>query len=109
MCFKPDDDSARYSFVKTGTDDCTVEQVAEKLRVSDLATCGVHAFTSWYALRSAICKMEAAEDTTNGEYYLAPAHNYVLTSKAFTVAQGEFTAIGTPAQLEAYERSVSAA
>ena len=103
MCFQPTDDSARYSFVKTADDD-TVVQVAEKVRISNLATCGAHAFTSWYALRSAICKMAAAEDTTNGEYYLAPVHNYVSVSKAFTVAAWEFVAIGTPDQLEAYEQ-----
>ena len=103
MCFQPTDDSARYSFVKVMKDDDVV-RIAEKDRISNLATCGAHAFTSWYALRWAICKMSAEEDTTNGEYYLAPAHNYVLLSKAFTVAAGEFVAIGTPEQLEAYEQ-----
>jgi NDP-sugar pyrophosphorylase family protein len=103
MCFQPTDNSARYSFVET-TEDNAVVRIAEKDRISDLATCGAHIFTSWYVLRDAICKMVAEEDITNGEYYLAPVHNYVLASTAFTVAAGEFTAIGTPEQLEAYEQ-----
>ena len=111
LCFNPTDSSARYSFVRLAQmPDLVfpeVVEVVEKVRISNVATCGVHAFSSWSVLRQAICSMVEHDDTAKGEFYVAPLHNYVSNTACMTVEAGEFTAIGTPEQLEAYEVSAA--
>lgn len=115
MSFIPADDSARYSFVRMaaahteGEPFPSVVEVVEKVRISSVATCGVHAFKSWRVLREAVCEMVHKRNLKNGEYYMAPVHNYVDNTTALCVGEQAFTAIGTPEQLEEYERSVSQA
>jgi NDP-sugar pyrophosphorylase family protein len=106
LAFYPTDDSSRYSFVKLLGGSDVVEEVVEKVRISKLATCGVHCFRSWSLLRTSLC-LTVTGYTTNDEYYLAPVHNYVSRTLAFAVQQDGFTAIGTPEQLEAYEQAIS--
>lgn len=113
LCFQPADDSSRYSFVRLNpVEDFNrpmVLEVAEKVRIGPWATCGVHAFKSWSLLRSAICAMVTAADMAKGEYYLAPVHNYITRTTILAVQPSEFTCIGTPEQLEAYEQAIPSA
>jgi CTP:molybdopterin cytidylyltransferase MocA len=109
MTFTPADDSARYSFVRlVQTPDSrfpAVVEIKEKLRISDVATCGAHVFSSWAELRRAIAAMVYRDARVNGEYYMAPVHRYVeRTTAAMHVT--DFTCIGTPEELEAYEQAV---
>lgn len=106
LCFKVQDESSKYSFVEVCGDNFTVHEVAEKRRISNTATTGVHCFKSWTILRKAVCTMVTDDDTTNDEFYLAPAHNY-LSAAAYTLPDGKFTALGTPEQVEAYEQEQS--
>lgn len=104
LCFKPSDESARYSFVNIK--DNLVEQVVEKVRISGTASCGVHAFQTWELAKRAIYEMVILSTMTNGEYYLAPAHNNLLITTAMIIGANEFTHVGTPAELEAYEQAI---
>ncbi len=113
LTFVPKDDSARYSFAAVDTAEDTefphVAMVVEKQRISNVATCGVHAFATWEQVREAIYEMVILRTMTNGEYYLAPAHNNIVGTTAMLIEAKEFTHVGTPAELEAYERAVSKA
>lgn len=115
LCFKPKDDSARYSFavidepVSRARKALVVTQIVEKQRISDTATCGVHAFATWEKARRAIYEMVILGITTNDEYYLAPVHNNLANVTAMLIGAAEFTHVGTPAELEAYEQTVSKA
>lgn len=111
MAFRTRDGSNRYSFVRLslnnrGSEFPSVVEVAEKTRISDVATCGVHAFSSWSVLRSSIFEMAYRKESVNGEFYVAPIHNWMNgATTAYIVQDDDFTAIGTPEQLEAYEAS----
>lgn len=114
LCFKPTDNSDRYSFVEliNGTDPAGfvfVIDVREKERISDVATCGVHAFSSWRVLREAICGMVMFSEPVKGEWYLAPVHDHIKRTAAMIIEANEFHHVGTTAELEAYEQTVSKA
>jgi GTP:adenosylcobinamide-phosphate guanylyltransferase len=108
LCFKSTDGTELWSFVGIDPLDPLRVTVREKIRISDIATCGVHAFKSWAVLRAGLCRMISSGVTYNKEFYLAPIHNG-LRAAVRMMPDAEFHPIGTPAQLEAYERSVSAA
>ena len=107
LCFRSTDDSELWSFVDINPIDRLSLEVREKVRVSDIATCGVHAFKSWTVLRAALARLIAGQVTYNLEYYLAPVHN-TLRAAVKLIPESEFHPIGTPAQLEAYEQAISA-
>jgi dTDP-glucose pyrophosphorylase len=83
-----------------------IVEVREKQPISNLATAGVYYFRSWRILRNAICQMVAANDRYNGEFYLAPAYNYLIRSgmvvRNFTINAHDFISLGTPEDLERY-------
>lgn len=97
-------DSGPWSYARVRGD--RVVQVAEKTPISDNATAGVYYFKSWRILRTAVCRMIAANDRFNGEFYLAPAYNYMIgagmTVTNFTIPKQNFVSLGTPADLELY-------
>jgi len=105
LAFRPKDGSSRYSFVRMAQTPSAefpeVVEVVEKVKISDLATCGVHAFASWAALRQGICEMVARSGPVNGEYYLAPVHNFIGGTTVMVTP--EFWHVGTPEELAAYE------
>ncbi len=102
----PDPHDCRWSFV-VRTDGGQVSGVLEKEHVSDEATCGVYYFKTWALLRTAIVDMLAERDKTNGEYYLAPAFNYIPEGNlsAFKIPTEAFASLGTPELLSAWEAS----
>lgn len=97
-------DSGPWSYARIRGD--RVVQVAEKTPISDNATAGVYYFKSWRILRTAVCRMIAANDRFNGEFYLAPAYNYMIgagmTVSNFTTLKQNFVSLGTPEDLERY-------
>lgn len=101
-------DSGPWSYARTRGD--RVVQVAEKVQISDNATAGVYYFKSWRILRTAVCRMIAANDRFNGEFYLAPAYNYMIGAGMlvtnYTIPKQNFVSLGTPADLELYNALV---
>lgn len=72
-----EDDDPKWSYVETNKLGYVVN-VKEKVVISNQATVGVYGFSkanlSWYAFSAMI----EANDRTNGEFYVAPAYNYLL-------------------------------
>ncbi len=90
-----------YSYIQMEADG-RVSRVAEKVTISDLATCGCNAFPTWAAARHAICSMIGSGDCVQGEYYLVPAYNYLPNKDGHLVPAGAWQTVGTPAALHAY-------
>jgi NDP-sugar pyrophosphorylase family protein len=55
----------------------SVTEVVEKEVISDLATVGIYGFASAKLCSSAISQMKKAQFKVNGEFYLAPAYNFM--------------------------------
>jgi dTDP-glucose pyrophosphorylase len=92
-----------------------VQQVVEKPKTN----IGPHATVGFYWWRRAgdlvwaICDMIANHVTVNGEYYLAPAYNRLLscrngehaTSIVKIVPVNNFVGLGTPEQVKSFEQA----
>lgn len=103
------DGSKKWSYVKV--DKGLVSEVKEKEPISDRATCGVYWFARGIDFVDAADKMIAANDTTNGEFYVAPVYNYFI-KYGLKVDEvpienygGVFHGLGTPEDLQAYIES----
>lgn len=66
----------RWSFVKT--DGERVNQVAEKERISDLATAGLYYFDSFDDYTAAYAEMADSVEQEYGEKYIAPLYNWLI-------------------------------
>lgn len=78
-------------------------RVAEKNPISTHATVGVYRYAARIMLTDAIERMMAANDRTNGEFYLCPAYNYLDKgdlSAPRTVTVHAMYGLGTPEDLE---------
>lgn len=71
------DTDPKWSYVKTNAIGL-VQEVREKVVISNLATIGLYGFKSAKTMMDAFSEMRLEGDTTNGEYYLAPAYNYIV-------------------------------
>jgi NDP-sugar pyrophosphorylase family protein len=68
---------SRWSYVKV--QDNLVMRVEEKLEISDEATVGVYGWTSKKLLGLALDGGMAESDMVNGEWYVAPTYNYLIS------------------------------
>lgn len=85
-----------------------VTKVAEKIAVGPLATGGAYVFPSWKALRTAACKMVAANLRYNNEFYLAPVYSFAdFDTYSFEIPENSFHCVGTPEHLQAYTAKMS--
>lgn len=73
-----EDTDPKWSYVALNSDGYVCD-VVEKKVISNLATVGIYAFANAGDFFSAFKMMVAAEDTVNGEYYVAPVYNYLLS------------------------------
>lgn len=97
----------KWSYVRTAPYDSNhVTEIAEKVVISDYATCGVYYFRSWQILRTAICKMVGEGVRHNGEFYFAPVYNYLIQAgmrvKRVDASKAGFVPLGTPEQVRDY-------
>lgn len=88
----------------------SVERVAEKRAISTHATAGVYTWLYPNDMWTSIDLMMAANDRTNGEFYVCPIMNYTLTHferdvKIFNV--DSMHGVGTPEDLQAYNEKNS--
>ena len=72
-----EDDDPKWSYVRVN-DEGLAEEIREKVLISHLATVGIYGFASAELMLQAFADMRAREDTTNGEYYVAPAYRYLF-------------------------------
>jgi len=71
-----EDDDPKWSYVEIDHGGRVVS-VKEKVVISNQATVGVYGFSSAQLAWDAFSAMWAKDDRTNGEFYVAPAYNYV--------------------------------
>lgn len=95
----------KWSYVGLDSDNM-VNSVIEKKVISNEATVGIYNFRKGANFVSAAKKMIENNETTNGEFYVAPVYNYLLKEKAkvgiYSVgdeSEGMY-GLGTPADLE---------
>lgn len=72
-----EDSDKKWSYVRQSSEGL-VEEVREKQVISNLATVGVYGFSSAAVMLGAFQEMFSAKDSTLGEYYVAPAYNYII-------------------------------
>lgn len=76
LCMK--DDDPKWSYVQTSSDG-RVTKVREKEVISNQATVGVYGFASAALMLEAFDSMFRVEDRTNGEFYVAPSYNHLIS------------------------------
>jgi dTDP-glucose pyrophosphorylase len=72
-----EDSDPKWSYVKLSSDGF-VSEVKEKVVISPLATVGVYGFKTATLMLAAFRQMLQAEDTSFGEYYVAPSYFYLI-------------------------------
>ena len=93
----------KWSFVKTNSRG-VISEVAEKLPISDIATCGIY----WYKKGSDFVKyaekMIEKNIRVNNEFYIAPVYNELILDKKILIPYfvHEMYGIGTPEDLNFY-------
>jgi NDP-sugar pyrophosphorylase family protein len=75
-----EDKDPKWSYAKVDETGKLME-VREKVVISNLATVGVYGFESASIMFDAIDRMREDEASVNGEYYVGPSYNYILTEK----------------------------
>lgn len=74
-----EDDDPKWSYVEIDVAG-QVKRVKEKEVISNQATVGVYGFSSATLAWSAFAEMWQQNDRTNGEFYVAPAYNFLAKS-----------------------------
>lgn len=86
-----------------------VIRVAEKVPISDIATCGIYHFRRGSEFVTATKQMITQKRKVNNEYYVCPVYNELINNKRLVLPffVDEMHGIGTPEDLEAYKRSTA--
>lgn len=104
LCFGPQC-SPKWSYVRLA-DDGFIAEVAEKKPISDIANTGIHYWRKGSDFVRSVEKMIAANDRTNGEFYIAPSVNHLIAEgkkfKAITLRNDQMCGLGTPEDLNAF-------
>lgn len=102
-----EDDDPKWSYVEIDQGGRVVS-VKEKVVISNQATVGVYGFSSAQLAWDAFSVMWAKDDRTNGEFYVAPAYNYVALTDVpiYLINLGPISSVmyglGTPNDLELF-------
>ncbi len=105
LVFRDPNMDPKWSYVKL-REDGTVEEVAEKKPISDLATVGIYLFTRGKDFVGACADMIALNDRVNGEFYTCPVYNYLIRNGGrigvYEIPISAMHGIGTPDDLKLY-------
>jgi RpiB/LacA/LacB family sugar-phosphate isomerase len=98
--------SPNYSYAKNEGN--KVLETAEKIVISDQALVGVYFFRQAGEYFKFARLMIANEDTTSGEFYIAPVYNYLIRSGMLieSKAVDEFYVFGTPEEFEFFKNYI---
>ena len=95
----------KWSFVRID-DSSRIIEVAEKNPISDIATCGLYWIKHPQTYFNSVEKMIRVNDRVNGEFYVAPAFNYLIRSYGnnpiYPFFVEKMIGLGTPEDLAAY-------
>ncbi len=105
LCFRDRDRDPKWSFARVD-DNGFVEEVKEKVAISDLATVGIYYFRHAGDFIDATIDMIAANDRSNNEFYVCPVYNYLRRRGGrigvYEIDVAAMHGIGTPPDLDAY-------
>jgi UDP-N-acetylglucosamine diphosphorylase / glucose-1-phosphate thymidylyltransferase / UDP-N-acetylgalactosamine diphosphorylase / glucosamine-1-phosphate N-acetyltransferase / galactosamine-1-phosphate N-acetyltransferase len=104
ITFKDPEMNPKWSYAKTDING-NVTLVKEKQPISENATVGIYLFSKGADFVNSAIDMIASNDRVNGEFYTAPAYNYLVDSKKigiFNIDMSEMHGIGTPDDLDKY-------
>ena len=100
-----EDDDEKWSFAKIDNDGSVIE-VAEKRRISNLATVGIYYFKHGSEFVRAAEKMIAKNIRVNGEFYVCPVYNEMIANHdrivTAKIVKEAMHGVGTPEDLEIY-------
>jgi hypothetical protein len=96
-----------WSFVEPGGEN-GVLRTTEKERISSLCSDGLYYFKTRDLFESALSEARAKNETTKGEFYIAPLYNTLIKSSASIkyeeIALSEIDFCGTPDEFEALKQ-----
>lgn len=99
------DGNPKWSYVRRNEENL-IECVREKVAISSEATVGVYYFGSGREFLEAAAEMIVQDDRTNGEFYVAPVYNYLISKGrkigGFQIQEQEMHGLGTPEDLNQY-------
>jgi len=97
----------KFSFAEFDKDGF-VKQVAEKKPISCNATVGIYYWKKGSVYVQSVKDMIAANDRTNGEFYIAPTYNYAINrgAKIRGYEVPKMQCLGTPEDLQTYLKSI---
>jgi len=109
LCFQDQARNSKWSFARIGAGGL-VDQVAEKVAISDLATVGLYLFRAGSDFVAGAVDMIARNERVNGEFYTCPVYNHVIASGArigvHEVAHADMHGLGVPDDLMDYIKLV---
>jgi len=110
LTFKEPSRDPKWSYARTDNSGF-VQEVREKVAISDEATVGVYYFRKGANFIDWSIDMVARNDRVNGEFYVCPVYNYGLSEGAiigtYLIEKRLMHGIGTPEDLMAYFDFVS--
>ena len=105
MTFKDPEKSTKWSFARTDSAGM-VEEVREKVPISDLATVGIYMFRRGRDYVDAAIDMIVQNDRVNNEFYVCPVYNYAINNGknigVFDIPSETMHGLGTPEDLRKY-------
>ena len=105
MTFKDPDKDTKWSFAKTNSAGL-VEEVREKVPISDLATVGIYMFRRGRDYVDAAIDMIVQNNRVNNEFYVCPVYNYTIQNKkrigVYNILSEAMHGLGTPEDLNLY-------
>lgn len=103
LTFTPQTEEPKHSYAQLDENGHVI-RIAEKEKISNIATVGVYYFRSEKQFKTAAEAMISADDRTNNEFYLAPAYNYI-DEPIGTYHIDKMLGMGTPAELDELKAS----
>lgn len=106
VCFEGT--GANWSYVRLDSNNEKVVEVAEKRRISNIATAGVYYWKSGKDFTKYAKQMIAKNLTVNNEFYVAPVYQEAIADrKSITILPSlSLEQLGTPSELKEYLRSL---
>lgn len=112
LTFTDKDRDPKWSFAKIDSSNL-VQEVKEKVVISEYATVGIYYFSKGRSFIDAAIDMIATNDRVNGEFYTCPAYNYCIAAGQrigiYNIAFESMHGLGTPKDLNRFiERGLCA-
>lgn len=105
LTFKEPGRDPKWSYARCG-DNGLVDEVKEKVAISDEATVGAYFFSRGMTFVESALDMIVRREKSNNEYYVAPTYNYAIRNGAkigtYCIDSKVMHGIGTPEDLDKY-------